>query len=267
MADPFLGALAAVRAGDTVTGTIADVTPARATVWLDGFPGDPIGVIGALDCSWRSFRSPADLLRPGDRVTAGVIAVDPRRRQIALSRSATENPGLWAFLAGLHEGQRLAGTVAAVESFGVFVALDDGPGHPTFPGVGFITMPELSWRTFRDVSEIVTVGQRITGEFLTFDTTNGEARLSLRATRPEPFRAFAGSVRTGQSLPGTVTKLAPFGVFIRVADGVEGLLRLPAGDQGAALPVGAELAVTVVEIDLPRRRLVLSRTHPAPRAG
>ncbi|WP_235995422.1 S1 RNA-binding domain-containing protein [Nonomuraea montanisoli] len=78
----------------------------------------------------------------------------------------------------------MSGIVAAIESFGVFVALDDGPKHPVFPGVGFITMPELSWRSFEDPSEIVSMGERITCEVLTFDTTNGEARLSLRATQP-----------------------------------------------------------------------------------
>ena len=58
----------------------------------------------------------------------------------------SENPELWAFLELLHYGDILSGTVTAIERFGVFVALDDGPDHPVFPGVGFITIPELSWR-------------------------------------------------------------------------------------------------------------------------
>jgi small subunit ribosomal protein S1 len=55
-----------------------------------------------------------------------------------------EHPELWAFLASLAPGVTLSGTVAAIEPFGVFVALDDGPAHPLFPGVGFITYPELA---------------------------------------------------------------------------------------------------------------------------
>ncbi|MER8041781.1 hypothetical protein [Streptomyces sp. NPDC094032] len=58
----------------------------------------------------------------------------------------SESPELWAFLESLHRGDILSGTVAAVKSFGVFVALDDGPAHPTLPGVGFIVIPELSLR-------------------------------------------------------------------------------------------------------------------------
>ncbi|GAA2415176.1 S1 RNA-binding domain-containing protein [Streptomyces coeruleofuscus] len=100
-----------------------------------------------------------------------------------------ENPELWTFLESLHCGEFLSGTVTVIERFGVFVALDDGPDHPVFPGVGFITVPELSWRRIGAASDAVQVGQRLSCEFLQFDTWNLEARLSLRATQPDPFQA------------------------------------------------------------------------------
>lgn len=59
-----------------------------------------------------------------------------------------EHPELDAFLASLRPGDLVSGTVAAVERFGVFVQLDDGPRHPDLPGVGFVTIPELSCRTW-----------------------------------------------------------------------------------------------------------------------
>ncbi|MFC9590835.1 S1 RNA-binding domain-containing protein [Streptomyces sp. NPDC056944] len=58
----------------------------------------------------------------------------------------SESPELWAFLGTLQHGEILTGSVTAIERFGVFVALDNGPAHPLLPGVGFITIPELSWR-------------------------------------------------------------------------------------------------------------------------
>jgi small subunit ribosomal protein S1 len=109
-----------------------------------------------------------------------------------------ESPELWAFLESLHRGEILSGTVAAIERFGVFVALDDGPAHPTLPGVGFITIPELSWRHIDAVTDVVTVGQRLTCEFLQFDTHNAEARLSLCALQPDPFQVFADHTEVGQ---------------------------------------------------------------------
>ncbi|MFE6840356.1 S1 RNA-binding domain-containing protein, partial [Streptomyces sp. NPDC057705] len=117
-----------------------------------------------------------------------------------------EYPELWSFLELLQPGEALAGTVAAIEPFGVFVALDEGPGHPLFPGVGFISIPELSWHRFEEASDVVEVGQRVVCQFLQFDTWNGEARLSLRAMRPDPFPVFADGVADGQVLDGKVTK-------------------------------------------------------------
>lgn len=257
--------MATVSVGDTLTGTVAEVTPSGAAVLIDGFADDPVGVIGCLDYSWRSFqRSPGAILQVGDRVSAEVITVDHLRRQVLLSRSATENPQLWAFLKALHRGQRLSGTVAAIERLGVFVDLDDGPKHPTFPGVGFITMPELSWLTFEDPSEVISAGQHVTCEVLAFDTTNGEARLSLRATQPDPFLDFARTFQVGQILHGSVTKLVPFGAFVRVKDGIEGLVHLnelsttPIETPDQAVQTGDEVIVTITEIDLLRRRLALS---------
>ncbi|MFC5753255.1 S1 RNA-binding domain-containing protein [Actinomadura rugatobispora] len=169
--------------------------------------------------------------------------------------AATEHPELWGFLASLRPGEVLSGTVAAIERFGVFVDLDDGPDHPVFPGVGFVTIPELAWEHFDDPADIVRVGQRVTGEFLQFDTTNGEARLSLRALRPDPFKEFARRHHAGQSLDGTVTKVVPFGVFVRVADGVEGLVK---GADDAVRP-GERVTVVITAIDLERRTLKLAR--------
>ncbi|MEU6764048.1 S1 RNA-binding domain-containing protein [Streptomyces sp. NPDC046853] len=183
-----------------------------------------------------------------------------------------ENPELWAFLESLSRGEILQGTVAATERFGVFVALDDGPAHPVFPGVGFITIPELSWIRIEAATDVVAVGQRVACEFLQFDTRNLEARLSLRALRPDPLREFADRTAAGRRLRGPVTKLVPFGAFVRVADGIEGLVHLrelaetPVDKPEDVVAVGDEVSVVVLEVDLPRRRVALSlRRASAPR--
>ncbi|WP_144122715.1 S1 RNA-binding domain-containing protein [Catellatospora sichuanensis] len=176
----------------------------------------------------------------------------------------SDNPELWTFLESLRRGEHLSGTVTSVERFGVFVALDDGPDHPVFPGVGFITCAELSWRRFEAASDVVQVGQRVSCEFLQFDTSNMEARLSLRATQPDPFQVFADGNAVGQILQGQVTKIVPFGVFVQVADGIEGLVHLrdltltPLEAPSDVVQVGDEITVVVTAIDRERRRLTLS---------
>ncbi|MFC9468679.1 S1 RNA-binding domain-containing protein [Streptomyces coelicoflavus] len=262
-ADRAIGSfLAPIRVGDRRSGVVAAVTRSGVAVTLDGFAARPLGAVGPLDVSWQ--RRVADAAVVGQRVTAEVLSVDLEEGRVRLSMAATENPELWAFLERLRAGQRLAGTVASIESFGVFVVLDEGPDHPVFPGVGFITYPELSWRRIEAVSEVVEVGQRVCCEFLRFDMWNGEARLSLRATRPDPFLRFAEGVAVGRRLTGPVTKVLPFGVLVQVAEGVEGSVHrseLSAGPVEApedVVRVGEEITVVVTDLDRERRRLSLS---------
>ncbi|MDQ8705219.1 S1 RNA-binding domain-containing protein [Streptomyces sp. LHD-70] len=176
-----------------------------------------------------------------------------------------ESPQLWAYLESLQYGEILTGEVAAIERYGVFVALDDAPGHPTLPGVGFITVPELSWRHLGALSDVVAVGQRVTCAFLQFDQRNAEARLSLRALLPDPFRAFAFRTSVGQTLCGTVDKVVSFGVLVEVGDGVFGLLPYQDVDGGPGevapaqdLRPGDRMSVVVAAIDHSRRRVFLS---------
>ncbi|GAA1591159.1 hypothetical protein GCM10009678_86750 [Actinomadura kijaniata] len=234
------------RVGEVRTGTVTEITRSHVSVAVDGTPG----TVSRLEGSWRRpWGEVVEELAVGRRVTVGVIAVEPGVR---LSLAAAEDPGLWAFLGSLRLGRRLSGRVAAIERFGVFVDLDEGPGHPVYPGVGFVTIPELAWRHFDDPADVVAVGERVTGAFLQFDTWNGEARLSLRALLPDPLEAFAREHEVGRVLRGVVTKVAPFGVFVRVADGVEGLL--PSADERA----GDRVAVVLQEVDLGTRRVLFS---------
>ncbi|WP_052850918.1 S1 RNA-binding domain-containing protein [Streptomyces avicenniae] len=262
--------LATLRVGDVCRGTATEVTSSRAvTVTLDGFPARPLGTVGPLDLSWRGGARAE--VRAGQRITAEVIAVDHGPGLARLSMAATENPALWAFLAARRSGEMLSGTVAAIERFGVFVALDDGPRHPVLPGAGFVTVPDLSWRRVEDASDVVRLGERVTCAFLHFDTSNGEARLSLRATRPDPFLAVADGTAVGARLRGRVTKLAPIGAFVLVAEGVEGLVplaELAAGPVDApedVVLVGDEIPVVVTGIDRERRALTLSLRRATPR--
>ncbi|MFD4585838.1 S1 RNA-binding domain-containing protein [Streptomyces sp. NPDC058434] len=181
-----------------------------------------------------------------------------------------ENAELREFLGSLHHGDLLTGTVAAVEPFGVSVALDDGLDHPLFPGVGFITFPELSRRSFEDIAEIVQIGQRVSCVFLQFDPWNGEARLSLRATQSDPIQAFAEGVVVGQRLSGRVSKLLPFGVVAEVADGVEGVVHrrelagAPTHAPGDGVSLGDDITVVVTGPDRQRRAVSLSQRQALP---
>ncbi|MFD6456373.1 S1 RNA-binding domain-containing protein, partial [Nocardia sp. NPDC060220] len=99
------------------------------------------------------------------------------------------------------------------------------------------------------------------GEFLQFDTWNAEARLSLRALQPDPFHAFAERITVGRELRGHVTQLVPFGVFVQVADGIEGLIRRRDLTQPTdeVVQIGDRVTVVVTHVDREKRQLFLSR--------
>jgi predicted RNA-binding protein with RPS1 domain len=170
---------------------------------------------------------------------------------------ATASDRDWAFLKTLRRGQVVTGTVTTIASFGV-----------TFVDIGgftaMINIPELSWRPFNHPSDIVSVGQEITAEILDVDMVWERVPLSLRALQEDPWPQVAQ--RIGQVVTGPVTKIVPFGVFVRLedrADGFEGLVHTSELDESPddVIEVGNFLAVKIIDVDLARRRITLSHTQ------
>jgi small subunit ribosomal protein S1 len=148
------------------------------------------------------------------------------------------------------------GVVSSIVNFGAFVDLG---------GVdGLVHVSELSWKHIDHPSEVVEVGQEVTVEVLDIDLDRERVSLSLKATQEDPWRQFARTHQIGQVVPGKVTKLVPFGAFVRVQDGIEGLVHISElAERHVEIPeqvvqVGDELLVKVIDIDLERRRISLS---------
>ncbi|MGH3025300.1 MAG: S1 RNA-binding domain-containing protein, partial [Gaiellaceae bacterium] len=156
----------------------------------------------------------------------------------------------------LAKGQVRTGVVSSIVNFGAFVDLG---------GVdGLVHVSELSWKHIDHPSEVVEVGQEVTVEVLDIDLDRERVSLSLKATQEDPWRQFARTHQIGQVVPGKVTKLVPFGAFVRVQDGIEGLVHISElAERHVEIPeqvvnVGDDLLVKVIDIDLDRRRISLS---------
>ncbi|MFJ8863826.1 S1 RNA-binding domain-containing protein [Streptomyces sp. NPDC102451] len=165
----------------------------------------------------------------------------------------------WAFLKSLRPGQVVTGRVTETASFGVtFVDIE---GHE-----GFINIPELTWRPVAHPSDVVSVGQRIHTQVLGVDTVRGRLALSFKALHDDPMKQLTG--RVGTTILGPVTKIVPFGVFVRIEErenGLEGLvhnseLTGPPGEEPQfGIEVGSALRVRILDVDLERRRITLSQ--------
>ncbi|WP_445056264.1 S1 RNA-binding domain-containing protein [Streptomyces griseus] len=171
----------------------------------------------------------------------------------------------WALLRTLRPGQIVTGTVTHIASFGV-----------TFVDIGgfeaMINIPELSWRRFEHPSDVVSVGEVIEAEVLGVAFLPERVSLSLKSLHEDPMRLLTGQI--GRTLVGPVTKVLPFGVFVRVEeaeDGFEGLVHISeladehlAGPE-IALRAGDALPVRIVDVDLSRRRIVLTNRQAVAR--
>ncbi|WP_146794836.1 30S ribosomal protein S1 [Agrococcus baldri] len=236
-----------------VTGTVIEVVKGGLIV--------DIGLRGFLPASLIELRRVRDLTPYlGQEIEAKILELDKNRNNVVLSRRAlleeTQSASRGAFLQSLQKGQVRKGVVSSIVNFGAFVDLG---------GVdGLVHVSELSWKHIEHASEVVEVGQEVTVEILTVELDRERVSLSLKATQEDPWQIFARTHAIGQVAPGKVTKLVTFGAFVRVADGIEGLVHISelssqhveTADQVVA--VGDEVFVKIIDIDLERRRISLS---------
>ena len=248
------GTIEELQANDQpVTGTVIEVV--KGGLILD------IGLRGFLPASLVEMRRVRDL-DPyiGQELEAKIIELDKHRNNVVLSRRAyleeTQSAVRSDFLHQLQKGQVRKGVVSSIVNFGAFVDLG---------GVdGLVHVSELSWKHIDHPSEVVAVGDEVTVEVLDVDLDRERVSLSLKATQEDPWRVFARTHAVGQIVPGKVTKLVPFGAFVRVEEGIEGLVHISELAQrhvevpDQVVNVGEEVMVKVIDIDLDRRRISLS---------
>ena len=236
-----------------VTGTVIEVV--KGGLILD------IGLRGFLPASLVEMRRVRDL-QPyvGREIEAKIIELDKNRNNVVLSRRAwleqTQSEVRQNFLNTLQRGQIRKGVVSSIVNFGAFVDLG---------GVdGLVHVSELSWKHIDHPGEVVEVGQEVTVEVLDVDMDRERVSLSLKSTQEDPWQQFARTHQIGQVVPGRVTKLVPFGAFVRVEEGIEGLVHISElADRHVEIPeqvvqVGDEIFVKIIDIDLDRRRISLS---------
>ena len=220
-----------------------------------------IGLRGFLPASLVELRRVRDLAPyVGKTVQAKIIELDKNRNNVVLSRRGwleeTQKEQRSDFLTNLKPGEVRKGVVSSVVNFGAFVDLGGMDG--------LIHVSELSWKHVDHPSSVVTVGDEVQVQVLDVDYERERISLSLKATQQDPWQEFASSHRVDELVYGRVTKLVPFGAFIQVGEGIEGLVHISemaihhveAADQ--VVQPGEELWVKIIDLDLARRRISLS---------
>ena len=249
------GKIEEIKSADgTVTGPVIEVV--KGGLILD------IGLRGFLPASLVEMRRVRDL-QPyvGKELECRIIELDKNRNNVVLSRrkflEESQAEQRQDFLTSLAKGERRKGVVSSIVNFGAFVDLG---------GVdGLVHVSELSWKHVDHPSEVVEVGEEVDVEVLDVDLERERVSLSLKATQEDPWRQFARGHAVGDVIEGRVTKLVPFGAFVEVDDAIEGLVHISeladhhverAEDE---VGVHDKVEVKIIDIDLDRRRISLSR--------
>ncbi len=196
----------------------------------------------------------------GKTIPLKVIEINRRRNRLILS----QRQALQGFretrkeelLDSLQIGERYQGIVSSICNFGVFVDLGGADG--------LIHLSELSWGRIGHPREVVQVGQEVNVCVLGIDHERKRIALSLRRTQPEPWATVAERYHLGQLVNGEVTQLATFGAFVRIEDGIEGLIHLSELSDVAVnhprevVQEGDRVTLRVIRIDPVHRRIGLS---------
>jgi small subunit ribosomal protein S1 len=248
-----------MKEGGTVTGQVIEVVKGGLIV--------DIGLRGFLPASLVELRRVRDL-QPyvGEELEAKVIELDKNRNNVVLSRRAwleeAQAEQRQAFLDELAPGEMREGVVSSVVNFGAFVDLGGMDG--------LVHVSELSWQHVSHPSEIVSVGDKVQVKVLEVDLDRERISLSVRQTREDPWESFSGAHGVGDVVEGTVTKTVPFGAFVSVTDGVEGLVHVSeiamhhVESPELELSVDQPVQVKITEVDADRRRISLSIKQALP---
>lgn len=239
--------------GEPVEGQVLEVVKGGLIVF--------VGLRAFMPASQVGLRYEGDLSRyVGQTLKAKIIEIEPARRRVILSHRAVleaeraaRREALWA---ELEEGQVRHGRVTKLTDFGAFVDLGGAEG--------LVHISELSWSRVRHPSEVVHEGDEVEVKVLRLDRERGRISLGLKQVKPDPWTQIRQNFPVGTVHPGVVTNILNFGAFVKLMDGVEGLVHISqlaprhVGHPSEVVQVGQRVKVKVLDINEDERRISLS---------
>ncbi len=213
--DPWLDASERYPVGAHVSGRVISVTDYGAFIELEqGIEG----LVHVSEMTWsKRMKHPSKLVNVGDNVEAVVLNVNPTERRISLGLKQLEsNP--WE---SLHEkfpvGAIVEGKVRNLTDFGAFIEIEDGID-------GLVHVSNLSWtKRVKHPSEVLKKGDKVKAIVLAIEPDQRRLSLGVKQLQPDVWDTFFEQHRVGDVIHGKVLRLASFGAFVEIADGVEGL--------------------------------------------
>jgi small subunit ribosomal protein S1 len=254
--DPWEHVPTTYQTGSRVKGRVVAVMDYGVFVELE--PGVE-GLVHISEMSWsRRLKHPSKLVKAGDWVEAAVLEVNAAQRRISLSLKHTL-PDPWEGLSERYSaGTVVEGRVRNLTDFGAFVEIEEGVD-------GLIHISNLSWgEDVKHPSQVLRKGQRVEVVILSLDPAKRRLSLGLKQLQPDNWEEFCSRTQVGDVVQGRVSRMASFGAFVEIEDGVEGLCHMsevdenPSGSGPKRLEVGRKLNFRVLRLNPAEKRIGLS---------
>ena len=244
--------------GSKVKGTVVSITNYGAFAKLEeGIEG----LVHISEMSWtKRINHPNELVNLGDEIEVVVLGINKEKKEISLGMKQT-TPDPWKEVAEQYPKDSIVtGTVRNLTNYGAFIQIRENID-------GLLHVSDMSWtRKVSHPSEVVEKGQSIQCKVLSVDEKNRRIALGLKQMNPDPWDAdIPNRYVAGQLVTGKVTKITNFGVFVRLEDGLEGLLHISElADHKVENPeeivkVGEDIEVKILRVDTEERKIGLSR--------
>ena len=240
-----------------VKGKVVSLTDYGAFVELE--PGVE-GLVHVSEMSWtQRVKHPSKLVNEGDMVEAIVLDIDTGNRRISLGMKQIE-PNPWDIIAEKYPvGTRVKGVVRNTTDFGVFVGVPEGVD-------GLVHVSDISWENkTADPNTLFKKGDEVDCIVLSIDKAAEKFSLGIKQLSDDPWRTVADKYPPGTRVKGKVTKIADFGIFLEIAQGVEGLLHVSElegegkpKDRLKTMQEGTEIECLITAIDMKEHKLSLS---------
>ena len=240
--------------GAIVNGVVKNITEYGAFVDLGGIDG----LLHITDMAWRRVRHPSEVVTVGQELTAKVLKFDAEKNRVSLGlKQLGDDP--WMGVARRYPtSTRLFGKVTNIADYGAFVEIE--------PGIeGLVHVSEMDW-TNKNVapSKTVTLGEEVEVMVLEIDEDKRRISLGMKQCRANPWEEFAANVHRGDKVHGPIKSITDFGVFVGLAQGIDGLVHLSDlswHETGEAAvrnyKKGQEVEAIVLGIDVERERISL----------
>jgi small subunit ribosomal protein S1 len=244
--------------GGRVIGRVVNVTDYGAFVELE--PGVE-GLIHISEMTWsRRMKHPSKVVKPGDQVEAVILDVHPRERRISLGLKQLE-PNPWTTIDSRYSvGSVVEGRVRNMTDFGAFIEIEEGID-------GLVHVSDLSWtKRVKHPSEVLKKGQIVQAVILNIDSGAHRLSLGIKQLQPDAWETYFQNHQVGDTVHGRVCRLASFGGFVELAEGVEGLCHFSevpgySGRRGSEEPpigIGDEYDFKIIKMSEAEKKIGLS---------